>query len=661
MTVAGAAARVAEVYAAIAAADRPEVWITLRAEADVAAELAEVLAGAATSSEPLPLAGLVFAVKDNIDVAGLPTTAACPGFAHPADTDATAVARLRAVGAVVLGKTNLDQFATGLVGTRSPYGAVRSAQHPDRISGGSSSGSAVAVALGLVDFALGTDTAGSGRVPAALQGIVGVKGTVGLVPTTGVLPACRTLDCVTVFAAGLDLAESVLRVIAGPDGRDALAVAVPASAPLAAPASPVLAVPRPADLAALAPLWRAAFDTHLGRLRDAGVTLVEIDISPFLAAAALLYNGAFVAERYAAVGEIIAAGPEGLDPVVAGIVTAAGELPAHRYAADVVRLAELKLAGELAFAGADAMLLPTTTHHPTLAEVAAEPVTVNSRLGTFTNFANLFGYPAYAVPIDAGVPGENVGVQVLARPFADAVARDVAALLLRVDLLSRERANVPLNAVDGELSPISRGELSRERSNGHLSASEAAITPLSRDVLSRDRVTREHVGEQSVPGHRVSTDHDRGVHLLVVGAHLSGLPLHDRMRRHGALFAGDVRTATGYTLVALGDALNRPGMVRTPGTDTSVLGELWRVPETALSALLLEVAPPLGLGRVTLFDGREVIGYLCEATAATGKTVVADGDWRAHVSGAAATAGAAPTTGAAATAGAAPTTGSIRA
>jgi len=275
------------------------------------------------------------------------------------------------------------------------------------------------------------------------------------------------------------------------------------------------------------------------------------------------------------------------------------------------------------------MLLPTTTHHPTLAEVAAEPVAVNSRLGTFTNFANLFGYPAYAVPIDAGMEGENVGVQVLARPFADAVARDVAALLLRVEsrhVISRE-------VLSREV--LSREVLSRERSNGYLGAPEAATSPLSREVLSR-----ESASEWTVPGSRVSTDHDRGVHLLVVGAHLSGLPLHERMRRHGALFAGDARTAAGYTLVALGDSLNRPGMVRTPGTESSVLGELWRVPDTALSALLLEAAAPLGLGRVTLADGREVVGYLCEATEATGKTVVADGDWRAHVTGAASMSGA---------------------
>ena len=563
--------RTARASAAIAAADRPEVWISLRPEAEVSADVDAQLARVA-AGETAPLAGLLFAVKDNIDVAGLPTTAACPGFSRVVEADATAVARLRAAGAVVLGKTNLDQFATGLVGTRSPYGAVRSAVHPDRISGGSSSGSAVAVALGFVDFALGTDTAGSGRVPAALQGLVGVKASVGLVPMTGVVPACRSLDCVTAFARRLDLADLVVGIMGGTDGVDAIGIDLPASAPLAAPENPVVAVPRGIDLGALSPLWRGAFEAHIDRLRAAGVTLVEIDLGPFLRAAALLYNGAFVAERYAAVGAVVEQNPEGLDPVVASIITASGTLPAHRLAADRITLAELKAEAEALLAGADAMLIPTTTHHPTLSEVAAEPVAVNSRLGTFTNFANLFGYPAYAVPIASGVSGENVGVQVLARPFADAVARDVAALVQRVEALD-EPGSLLIDAPEP----------------------------------------------------------DRGIDLLVVGAHLSGLPLHGRLRRHGAVHRGDVRTAAGYTLVALGDALNRPGMVRNPETADSVLGELWRVPETALAALLIEAAAPLGLGRVLLDDGREVVGYLCEAAAAFGKTIVEGGDWRKYV------------------------------
>lgn len=426
-----ALAAVARAYDRIAEVDRPEVWIHLRPRADVEADV-RVQADRATAGEDLPLLGRLVAVKDNIDVAGLPTTAACPGVAWTPTADATAVARLRAAGAVVLGKTNLDQFATGLVGTRSPYGAVRAADHPDRISGGSSSGSAVAVALGVVDLALGTDTAGSGRVPAALQGVVGVKPTPGLIPTTGVLPACRSLDCVSVLARSLPLAARAVALMSGPDGVDALARAVPAAAPASAAQRPVLAAPRATDLAALAPLWRAAFDRTVADLRAAGWTVREVDLAPFLAAARLLYDGAFVAERYAAVGALVDGAPAGLDPVVGAIIRAAGDLPAHRYAADLITLAELRAAGESALAGVDALLLPTTTHHPTLAEVAADPVAVNSRLGTFTNFCNLFGYAAVAVPVDPGVPGERVGVTVLTRGFADAAALDVAARVLAV-------------------------------------------------------------------------------------------------------------------------------------------------------------------------------------------------------------------------------------
>ena len=432
MTSAAGLAAVDRAYARIAEVDRPEVWIHLRPRADVEADV-RAQAGRAAAGADLPLLGRLVAVKDNIDVAGLPTTAGCPGVAWTPSADATAVARLRAAGAVVLGKTNLDQFATGLVGTRSPYGAVRSADHPDRISGGSSSGSAVAVALGIVDLALGTDTAGSNRVPAALQGVVGVKPTPGLVPTTGVLPACRSLDCVGVFARSLPLAALAVGLMAGPDGVDALAArAVGAEVGAPAADAPVLAVPRAADLAALSPLWRSAFDATVGALRAAGWVLREVDLTPFLDAARLLYDGAFVAERYAAVGALVDAAPAGLDPVVARIIGAAGALPAHRYAADLVTLAELRVVAEAGLGDADALLLPTTTHHPTLADVAAEPVAVNSRLGTYTNFCNLFGYAAVAVPVDAGVPGERVGVSVLTRGGADGAALDLAGRLLAV-------------------------------------------------------------------------------------------------------------------------------------------------------------------------------------------------------------------------------------
>lgn len=290
--------RVRAAYARIEATDRPEIWIDLRPRADVEAE-ARTLDGRLARGERLPLAGRLLAVKGNIDVAGLPTTAGCPAYAYRPAADAPVVARLRAAGALVLGTTNLDQFATGLVGTRSPYGAVRGAVDPSRVSGGSSSGSAVAVALGIADLALGTDTAGSGRVPAAFNGIVGLKPTRGLVPTEGVVPACASLDCVTVFARTLPEAERALAHMASPAGR-----ALP-SLPARAPGPWRIAVPPLDQLGELDQGWAAAYEAAVRRLGAAGAEIRGIDLTPFTEAAAMLYEGAFVAERYTAVGAFV--------------------------------------------------------------------------------------------------------------------------------------------------------------------------------------------------------------------------------------------------------------------------------------------------------------------------------------------------------------------
>ncbi|MFH9008177.1 allophanate hydrolase [Streptomyces afghaniensis] len=406
-------ARVEAAYDRIESAGRPEIWIHLRPRA-------EVLAEAAGIDPALPLAGLVAAVKDNIDVAGLPTTAGAPSYAYLPPADAPAVARLRAAGAVVLGKTNLDQFATGLVGTRSPYGAVRNAWDTTRISGGSSSGSAVAVALGIADIALGTDTAGSGRVPAALNGIVGVKPTKGLVPVTGVVPACHALDCVTVFARDLRLARVTAETIEGPDPADPLCRTGPQlSLP---PARPKVAVPAPQHLEGMADGWREAFDAAVARLASTGAEIVEADITPLLEAAQLLYGGAFVAARYAAVGEHLEKHRDligtDLDPTVAAIVLAGREKTAADWAADTARLAALGAAGRAALDGCAALLTPTTAWHPTLDEVAADPVGANARMGRFTNFANLLDYASLAVP--AGfVDGLPFGVMFTGPAFSD--------------------------------------------------------------------------------------------------------------------------------------------------------------------------------------------------------------------------------------------------
>ncbi|MFV2195175.1 allophanate hydrolase [Nocardiopsis sp. LOL_012] len=419
--------RVHEAYRRIAAADRPEVWVTLRPEADVVLE-AEAVEERLAAGEDLPLAGVLVAVKDNIDVAGLPTTAACEEYAYTPVRSATAVRRLAAAGALVLGKTNLDQFATGLVGTRSPYGAVRHAHRPERISGGSSSGSAVAVALGIADAALGTDTAGSGRVPAALHGIVGLKPSVGLVPATGVVPAARPYDCVTVFGRDLASATAVLKVMTGPDPEDPYSRTWPADTRLAPRGAGRVAVPTGDGLAVLSDAERASFRAAADRLRETGAEIEEVDVAPLLEAARLLYDGALVAERYAAVGGFLEGKPDSADPTVSGIILAAADLSAPALAADQQRLAAYRSAARELLAGFDALMLPTTVGHPTLEEVAADPVGVNSRMGTYTNFVNLLDLSAVAVPAGEA-DGHDFGVTLIGRAFEDQVALDLAAAL----------------------------------------------------------------------------------------------------------------------------------------------------------------------------------------------------------------------------------------
>ncbi|HEX4107297.1 MAG TPA: allophanate hydrolase [Solirubrobacteraceae bacterium] len=361
--------------------------------------------------------GLTVAVKDNIDVAGFPTTAACPAFAYAPARDADVVARLRAAGAAIVGKTNMDQFATGLVGTRSPYGVVRDVRRPAYVAGGSSSGSAVVVACGEVDAALGTDTAGSGRVPAAFAGIVGLKPTYGRVPTAGVVPACQSLDCVSVFARTVARAAEVLALIAVP---------LPVDAPLAAAGDPVVGVPGPTALAPLSRDARRAFAAAGERL---GARLVQVDAAPLLAAGELLYGGAFVAERYAAVGEFVTAHRAEVDPVVGSIIEAARGVAGWEFARDRARLARLAAEVDASLAGVDALMMPTVPFQPTIAEVAADPVGVNARLGRYTSATNLLGQCAVAVPAGEA-DGGQFGVQLVAPAFHDWVVISLAARLL---------------------------------------------------------------------------------------------------------------------------------------------------------------------------------------------------------------------------------------
>jgi allophanate hydrolase len=567
--------RVEAAYAAIDVVERPEVWIFLRPLADALAD-AMAVDEAVLSGADLPLAGLVAAVKNNVDIAGLPTTAGCPTYATaPASADATVVARLRTAGAVIIGATNLDQFATGLVGTRSPHGAVRDARREAYISGGSSSGSAVAVALGLVDIAVGTDTAGSGRVPAALQGIVGIKPTVAVVPVDGVVPACRSYDCVTVFARDLATADAAMGVMAG-GGRS-----FPPGSPLAAPDAPQVAVPD--RLVELSSQWQTAFAAACDRLVAQGVTLRKIDMAPFLEAARLLYDGGLVAERHEAVGAFVDAHRNDVDPVVGAIVAAAGTVNATTLLRDRVRLTELTAAALAQLDGCDALLTPTTTNHPTLAEVAAEPITVNSRLGTYTNFCNLMDLCAVAVP--SGTAGDDqFGVTVLARAGADSVALDIA------QLVTKPSASVAMSGA----ATVKSG-LPQAWWPGRAGLS---VTP-----------------------------------LLVVGAHLRGQPLAWQLTERGARWAGPARTAPLYRLARLDTTPPKPGLVRV-GADEGVAigGELWLVSTPMLGDFLAALPAPMALGRVTLDDGSEVIGFGCAVDAwRDGEDISQHGDWPSYL------------------------------
>jgi allophanate hydrolase len=568
-----AVARVTAAYAAIDAAGRPEIWITLRPAAEALAE-AEAIDARTAAGEALPLAGLVAAVKDNIDVAGLPTTAAAPSYEYLPARDATCVARLRRAGAVVLGKTNLDQFATGLVGTRSPYGAVRNAWDSMRISGGSSSGSAVAVALGHADLALGTDTAGSGRVPAALNGIVGLKPTRGVIPCTGVVPACRSLDCVTVFARSVPLARRALAVMAGPDGADPLATLL-GSGPRGAWRLPAwhlhdggrvrLAVPLPAQLAGLADGWAEAFAAAVARLRAAGADVVTVDIAPLLDAAGLLYGGSFVAERYTAVGDHVRehAGLIGgdLDPVVAAIILDAARHRAADYFADRERLDRLAASAAGALDGCDALLTPTTTLHPTIAEVQADPVGVNARLGTYTNFANLLDFAALAVPAGT-VAGLPFGIMLTGPAGSDARLAEIAARF--------DQADVDLLVVGAHLS----GQ------------------PLNHELLAAGGMLLGPAA--TAPAYRLYA-------------------LDTRPPKPGL-----VRVGPGQ---AVAEAAAEPG--------ASIAGEVWRLPAAGFARFMTGLTAPMAIGRVRLADGRDVLGFLCEPAAVAGAAdITRFGGWR---------------------------------
>ncbi|MEW6639220.1 MAG: allophanate hydrolase [Pseudomonadota bacterium] len=569
---------VARSFQRIRAHDDPAVFISLRDEADAIAE-ARALAG--KDAAKLPLYGVPVAVKDNIDVAGLPTTAACPAFAYTPTRDATAVAKLRAAGAIVVGKTNLDQFATGLVGVRSPYGIPKNPVHPDLVPGGSSSGSAVAVAAGLVPLALGTDTAGSGRVPAMLNNIVGLKPSVGMISTAGVVPACRTLDCVSIFALTTDDAAAALAVMAGPDAADPFSRDRPLGAVGDLPAGLRIGVPRPGQLVFFGDrASEAGYDAALARLARLGATKVEIDLEPFYEAARLLYEGPWVAERYLVIRDLLASAPEAIHPVTREITIAGARPSAADAFAAFYRLEALRAVARTAFAGIDALLLPTAPTAYTTAQVLADPITLNSRLGTYTNFVNLLDLCGLAVPAAMRDDGIPFGVTLLA--------------------------------------PAGR---------------DAALAAIGR-VFHAD--TQLPVGANALPQPplRPAATKTEGIAIAVVGAHLSGMPLNGELAALDATLMETTVTAPDYKLYALaGTTPPKPGLLRVEaGAGAAIALEVYTLSPAAFGAFVAAIPPPLGIGSIRLADGRLVKGFLVEPAALSGaRDISSFGGWRAFI------------------------------
>lgn len=574
------------VLARIDAAPQRNAWITRLTRAQVMVYVDRI-----EGKEPasLPLYGIPFAIKDNIDLAGVPTTAACPEFAHTPERSAFLVERLIAAGAIPVGKTNLDQFATGLVGARSPYGAGRNPFDPEFVSGGSSSGSAIAVADGLVSFALGTDTAGSGRVPAGFCNLVGLKPTRGLFSNRGVLPACQSLDCVSVFALTSADAERVLDVAAGFDAQDPYSR--PASSPpLGARGIPEqglrVGVPRASQREFFGDgEYARLFDLTVERLRGIGAQIVEVDLDPFLRAARLLYEGPWVAERFVAIEDFITRRPEALHPVTRQIIGGGATPTAAQAFKAQYRLMALRRASEPVWEAVDAILTPTAGTIYRIAEVEADPVRTNSNLGLYTNFMNLLDLAAVAVPAGFRADGLPFGVTLFGPAFTD---RD---LLRLADRLHRT--------------------LAADNTPPRLGATAARLP-------------------EERPSAPASTE---TIPVAVCGAHLQGLPLNPQLTERGARLALRSRTAPHYRFYALpGGPPKRPGLIRVPAGGAAIEVEVWEVPAAEFGGFVAGIPAPLGIGKLELEDGRWVPGFICEGHAVSGaEDITALGGWRAYV------------------------------
>lgn len=563
-----------------AANDDPSIWISRPTEAQLLAAIGGLQG---ESPDTKPLYGIPFAIKDNIDCEGYPTTAACPDWRYMPEKSSFVVDLLIQAGAIPMGKTNLDQFATGLVGVRSPYGAPDNAFHPDYISGGSSSGSSVAVAKGMCSFSLGTDTAGSGRVPASFNNLIGFKPTRGVLSCSGVVPACRSLDCVSIFALCAADAARVFNVTAVFDPTDAYARKRCLWREPTWP--PRIGVPRLDQLDFFGnDDARRVFESAAHAVAGMGWQIVETDISAFLDAARLLYEGPWVAERTAAISTLLADTPEALLPVTRAIIEGGSKVTAVDAFRAQYRLADLKRAAETTWGEVDALLMPTTGTIYTKAEVEADPIQTNSNLGRYTNFMNLLDLCGCAVP--AGFLGNGLpfGVTFYAPACGDALVLDCAA---------------------------------------HFHAS--VKLPLGKTtVMSNEPTLPSPQPTIKAPGSMMK--------IAVCGAHMEGLALHWQLREREARLVQRTQSAPCYRLYLLpasGRIPDRPGMVRVSEGGAAIELEVWEIPQNTVGSFLDGIAAPLGLGRVQLADGSHVCGFVCEAIACeVAEDITRYGGWR---------------------------------
>ncbi len=565
---------IAEYMRRIRTSGDPAVFISVADEVSVLAQAKEV-----ARKPELPLCGVPIAVKDNIDALGFPTTAACPAFSYVPEKDASAVARLKAAGAIVVGKTNLDQFATGLVGVRSPYGVPRNPFNPDLIPGGSSSGSAVAVSSGLVPLALGTDTAGSGRVPAGLNNIVGLKPSLGLISTTGVVPACRSLDCVSIFSLDVDDAWTALIAASGFDESDAYSRPLAIGNPGALPQGAVIGIPRREDRLFFGDKRsESAFEQSIEIAKSIGARIVELDFSHLLEAARMLYGGPWVAERTAAVGEFIEAHPADIFPVTREIISTGSTAGAADVFRAFYRMQELRAKARKTMSQADALMVPTVPSAYTLTQLEADPIRLNANLGTYTNFVNLMDLCGLAVPAIISDNATPYGATFLARAGED-------AKLLPLGRAIHAKSGLPLGALN----------------------------------------VRQ---DQSVPAPSAASDE---IEIAVVGAHMSGMALNHELTSLGARFLRAVRTATDYRLFLLdGTKPARPGLLRiAQGKGAAIETEVWSMSAEAFGTFVSRIPAPLSIGTVIFEDRSKAKCFLVEAEAINGaKDISASGGWR---------------------------------